>query len=349
MRCRILALVVFLACKDEKPPPPPPPQPPHDGLTLIQPGTPPYQALRYHLTKGTRSASEVVCDTDVKDNGQSGPMPTLVIGLETAVEDVLADGTAKLRVTIVRTSVRDRPGSPVTSDLVRDEATAMQGVVITETLAPDGSLTDSRVEIAAALSDKARAQLDNLTRILEQVAMRIPSEPVGVGATWRERRTLPDGGIKAVSETTYTLTSITGSTVAYTSAGLSSGVPHNLEQDGMKVEVTNTRGHAEAKGSVDLSRYAVELTSTSEFATAMNVVAPAGTPGGGPSTVEITMAIQVRPADVASADSGPPPAPSGTAPPAPSGTAPPAPSGTAPSTGTDSLEAGSAHGAHKAP
>jgi hypothetical protein len=301
MRCAILTLVLvtagtIFACKPETPEPAPP-LPPHDGVTLIQPGVPPYQALRYHLTRGTRTTSRLICDLDVKNDGHSGPMPALVVDLDTTVEDILADGSAKLRVTVVRTSIRDRPGSPVSSDMVLAQATAMQGIVFTETLAPDGQLADPHVEAASSVPDSAREQLDRLSKSLAQVAMRMPSEPVGIGATWRERRTLPDGGIRAVSETLYTLTSFTGDVMTYTNVGLSTGAPQTIEQDGMKVEVTNTHGHSQAKGSVDLSRYAFDVASTSSFATAMNVVAPQGTPGAGPSTVEITMAIHVMPAE----------------------------------------------------
>jgi hypothetical protein len=286
-----VVVCTLVACKSE--PPEPPPQAPHDGVTLIHRGVPPYQPLRYHLARGTRTTSELVCDLEVKNNGDSGPMPVLVVALDTTVDDVLPDGSAKLRVTVVRTDVRDRAGSPVASEVVQAQAAAMRGVVVTQTVAPDGQLTDVRVEPAAAVPEAMRDQLDRLSRSLQQVAMRMPAESVGVGAIWRERRTLPEGGIRATSETLYSLTSFTGSTIGYSSFGLSSGAPHTIEQDGMKVEVTDTRGNSEAKGSVDLSRYAFDATSTSTFATAMNVIAPEGTPGAGPSTVEITMAIRV--------------------------------------------------------
>src|SRR5204863_5323668 len=127
------------------------------------------------------------------------------------------------------------------------QATAMHGVVIAETVAPDGQLVESHVEAAASVPDHAREQLDRLTRSLAQVAMRMPSEPVGIGATWRERRTLPEGGIRAVSETLYTLTSITPSTLAYTSLGLSSGSPQTIEQARLTFEATNTRRHSPAQ------------------------------------------------------------------------------------------------------
>lgn len=300
-----LASVLFgTACKDG-PVAPAPPGPLREGVTLIQRGAPPYQPLRYQLTKGTTSTSQVISDLDVKNDGQREGLPSLVFDLETAVDDVLADGSAVLRVTVLRASVRERPDMPPPPDVVRSEVHALQGLVFRQTLAGDGSITESRAE-GGGLSDRSREQVDSLHGVLQQMAMRLPAEPVGVGALWREKRTLPDGGIRAASETTYTITSIHGSSITYTSAGLSNGVPHSLEQDGMKVEVTNTRGHSQAKGTVDLSRYAFAVTSTSMFATAMNVVAPKGTPGAGPSSVEIAMAFQVTPTESVPAPAEPP-------------------------------------------
>ena len=320
MRRTTLVLLALTACRDKQAKPPsPPPAPPHDGVTLIQPGAAPWQALRYHLTRGAKTTSELVYDVGIKNDGQGRPLPTLVFELETAVDDVLADGTAQLRITVGRTSVRDRPGSEAASELARREAAAMQGVVIIEKLAPDGQVLDSHVQAAAALPDQAHAQLDDLRQSLERVAMRLPIEPVGVGATWRERRTLPAGGIQAVSEITHTLTSRTGDTIAYTSTGLATGAPQTLKQDGLTVEVTNTRGHAETNGTIDLSSYALEVRSTSTFVTAMNVIAPEGTPGAGPSMVEVTTAIQLSPRPAA------------------------------PSTPEEATATGSVQGAHKAP
>jgi hypothetical protein len=333
MRCTILALVALIACQDKKlEPPPSPPEPPHDGVTLVLPGAPPLQTLRYHLTQGSTTASELIWDFAADTDGQHSPMPTLIVDLETAVAEVGADGTAKLRITIARTRVRTRADSSVGVDLVRAEAAAMQGVIITETLAPDGKLSDSHVD-TATLPDNVRTRLESLIRSLEQVAMRLPAEPVGIDATWRERRSLPEGGIRAVSETTYTLTSVTRDKIAYLGVGLATGAAQTIEQDGLKVEVTNTHGHSETRGTVDLARYAPEVTSTSLFATAMNIVAPKQSPGSGASTVEITMAIQVTPTDATGAETAPTPAPGVPTDAAPSGAAPSdaAPSDAAPS------------------
>ena len=327
MRCTFLALVALIACRDKAPgtPPPAPPPPPHDGATLIQPGTPPLQVLRYHLTKGSKTSSELMCDVDVKNDQQVGAMPTLIVELETTVEDVLTDGSAKLRIAVIGTGVRDRQGVEVASDVVQAQAAALRGVVIAQTLAPDGAVSDSHVIAPGAspgtsgASEPAGSQLDHVLRSLERVAMRLPAEPVGAGATWRERRTLPEGGIRAVAEITYTLASLTGTSLGYTSTGQLAGSPETIEQDGVKVEVAGTHGRSDVRGSVDLSSYAIEATATSTFASTMTVVAPDAGPGAERSTVEIAMTIRLLPVATpprAAAPPGAPRAPASAAPPA---------------------------------
>jgi hypothetical protein len=290
MRRAYLTLVVLMACHD-KPTEPLPPPPPQDGVVLIQPGVPPLQALRYHLTRGATVKSRLVSDVDVKSPELRAPMPSQVIELETVVEDVLASGDARLRITVTAADLRDRPGAPAT-DAVRAQTAALRGVVITETLAPDGKLSDARA-LAGVASDTLHHELDGLLQNLARVATRLPAEPVGIGATWRERRTLPEGGVRAVSEITYTLASHAGATIAFTTAGQSSGPPQTVEQDGEKVEVTDTHGHSEASGSLDLSRNALELTATSAFSTTMAVIAPDAGPGAERSTIEIAIALRL--------------------------------------------------------
>lgn len=295
-----LTLVALMGCHD-KVPEPPPATPPQDGVVLIQPGVAPLQLLRYHLIRGSTVKSRLVCNVDVKSSELQAPMPSQVFDLETTVEEVAASGEARLRITVVDADIRDRPGATV-SEVVKAQTTALRGVVITEVLAPDGKVSDARV--TAGAPDQVQHELDGLMQNLERVATRLPAEAVGVGATWRERRTLPEGGVRAVSEITYTLTSLSGTTVGFTSAGQASGpAEQTVEQDGEKVQVTAVHGQSAAAGSLDLSRYALELNATSGFSTTMAMAAPAAGKSAEPSTIEISIAIRMTSAQ--GAHSGP--------------------------------------------
>jgi hypothetical protein len=286
-----VALLILVACKDKEPEVPPPASS-GDGVTVIFAGVAPRQLLRYQLTPGTKATSEMICDVDLRTDGKPGPMPTMVVNLETAVEDIASDGSAKLRMTVLGVTVRDRSGSAVTAEMVQGQAEALRGVAITETLGASGTVSDSRID-ATALSDHARAQLDTLSRNLAQVAMQLPQQPVGPGARWRLHKALPDGGIRAVADTTYTLTSLSGSSIGYTSTGTATGDAQIVEQEGAKVRVTDTHGHFEGAGSVELSRYAPAITSSSTFSTTLTMLAPDGGPGGAPSQIEIITGIRL--------------------------------------------------------
>jgi hypothetical protein len=296
MRRCYLALAGLIGCREQAPPPPPP-APPHDGVVLIQPGNPPVQPLRYHLAKGSKTTSRLVCDVDMKSPDLSGPMPSEIVDLEITVDDVLGDGSARLRIAVIGAIIADRE-SQVATDAMRAQAEAMRGLVITELLAPDGNVTEARVEAGAA-TDNLHNELDTLLQSLGHVATRLPIEPVGVGAIWRERRTLPEGGIRAVSEITYTLTSLSGTTVGYTGAGMSSAVPQTVEQDGARIEVTDTRGRSTANGTIDLARYAIDIATRSTFSTTMAMMPSMGSAGGGSTgsadrtTIEIATAIRI--------------------------------------------------------
>ena len=289
-----------------------PQAPPHDGVTVINPGTAPLRLLRYHLNKGDKTASELVWDFATQDDGKAEVTPSLVLDFETTVEDVRADGGAQLALRVTRTAIRgedagagsgsemgNTPGSATSSDLVRGFASAMQGVTIHEVLAPDGGVSGLQVDAPPGASAALASRLDSLSQGLAQITMRLPTEPVGLTASWRERKTLPDGGIHAVSEATYTLTTLTETTIGYQANATMSGPPQTIEQDGVKVDVSDTHGRSEVRGAVDLAHYAPQGSLKSSFATTMNIAAPAGTPGAGKSTMAVTMAFQLTPIAVA--------------------------------------------------
>jgi len=317
MRYPLLTVMLLASCQDKQPAPARPPRP-RDGVVLIQPGASPRQVLRYQLTKGTTTTSEMVVDVEVKNDGQSGPLPTQILDLETTVVDVGADGAAKLRITVTDARVSARDGAQMASDLLREQAEAIRGVVVTETLAPDGAVSDTRVELSAG-AEKLRGQLEPVLHNLEQVAMRLPGEAVGPGAMWRERRTaLPEAGLRVVSEVTYTLGEVAGTTIVYAGVGDASGAAQKIEREGVAVDVTDTHGRSATHGSIDLSRYAIDASASATFATTMTVVPGSAGPGAGRSTIEIATSTRIapaapRPIPVASSDppvedAAPPPA-----------------------------------------
>lgn len=290
MRRALLTLALLTACKDKPAPPPPAPTPVHDGVQLIQAGTAPLQPLRYRFAPGTRTTSTLTCEVAIKTDGQGEAAPPLVVTLETVVEDVASDGAAHLRFTLTGAQLA-RPGSAE----LAEQVAALPGIAITETLAPDGTTSGARVETTGAAPDKARAQLDSLLQSLAHVTTQLPAEAVGVGATWRERRTLPPGGIAGVAETVYTLRAVAPTSFSYASVGELTGGPQTITNEGVTIEVSKSAGRTEASGTVALDRYALDVTTRSAFTSTMSTVVPPDAAGGGASTIEVTMAARMVP------------------------------------------------------
>jgi hypothetical protein len=293
-------IVIGASCKDKPAPAPAPPvEAPHDGVKLIQRGAAPVQTLRYRFSKGAKTASTLVCDVAIKTDGEGEVTPPLVVDLETVIEDVASDGTAKLRLTLTGARLQ-REGS---ADLAAQVA-ALPGIEITETLAPDGATSGARVSSTGSGPDKARAQLDSLLQSLAHVTTQLPAEAVGIGATWEERRTLPPGGITGIAKTIYTVTALTPTSFSYTSAGDLTGGRQTITRDGVTIDVNQASGHVEGKGTVALEAYALDVDSRTGFKATMTTVGARDAGSSDASTIEVTMATRMTPATAARADGG---------------------------------------------
>jgi hypothetical protein len=260
-------------------------------VKLTQRGAEPVQTLRYHFAPTSRTASTLVCDVAIKSDGAGEVTPPLVVQLETVVEDVASDGTAKLRITLTGAHLEREASAELAA-----QVEALKGIEITETISPDGTTTGARVSSTGSGPDKARAQLDSLLQSLAHVTTQLPAEAVGVGATWEERRTLPPGGITGTATTIYTLTALTPTSFSYTSAGQLAGGRQSITRDGVTIDVTKTSGRTEAKGTVALEAYKLDVDTKSVFAATMNTVDPKD--AAGPSNIEITMTTRMVPAAV---------------------------------------------------
>ena len=147
------------------------------------------------VAKGTTSQVELALDVDIDASGQGGPLPTLVMTSELVADEVLPDGSAQVRTTITEVTARDRPNSPVTADQMAEQTTLMRGLVLRGTLTPEGTLRDLKVDTSGkVLPPGLTAQLDTLSKSYEQVAMPLPTTPVGAGASWILSKTFDQSG-----------------------------------------------------------------------------------------------------------------------------------------------------------
>ncbi len=259
-----IALLASLGCEkpQEGPAPDPIPAPSHDGVQLLSLGSEGKRVLTYRLRKGTRTAMEMAMTMDL-DAGRSMKMPTIVMTVEIAVEDVLPGGAAKVKTRVIETKVLDRPGATLDAAALQPVTQAITGLGYTFTLSPEGSLSDGKV-IGTAPGD-LQAQLGQMTRAIEQVAMRLPPVPVGVGARWSAKKTVHQNGIELTTVTTTQLTAIDGDTFSFTSQTTLAAPNQQLVQQGMTMDIKDLGGGGTGKGRIDLTTMAMRGDLTSEF------------------------------------------------------------------------------------
>jgi len=303
MKCCSIAVAIALAagCQEKAPdaPPKPPVTVPTDGLELLRDGAMPRRALRYHVAKGTTTPVEMVLEVEMTAAGQGGPLPTMTMELEIAGDDVKPDGSMSVRTTIHKVTASDRPGTTITADKMGSQL--MEGIVLRGTLAPTGTLADMKLDTAGAeLPPGITQQLGTLSKSFEQAAMPLPTPAVGIGAEWRQRKTIVQNGMTMVTLTTLTVTGIEGDKVTFTSATEVTGPDQSLSQGGMAIAIKHLRGHGTGKGTIDLARMVIAGEFTAEFTSDMSA-------DGQDATMTMKMVTKMTPGAIA-AEPAPAPA-----------------------------------------
>ena len=251
-------LTAFLvACKSKEPPKPPA----QTDLVVVKPGTAPLRAIRYAVAKGTHTTVELATDWRVTAGEIGSVMPTIMTTFDVACEDVTPDGSMKLRAKVLDATAHERADSAVAPAAIATVLEPLKGTTFTITLSPDGHVSAPTFETApdgSGSSGSASAalteQLQALGASFQQLAMPLPTAPIGVGAEWKTTRNIQQNGMALTSVTTLDVTSLDAATVGFTLASEIHGGDQTVTQAGMAVELKDVGGSATGKGTIDLAK-----------------------------------------------------------------------------------------------
>jgi len=285
MKLVALATLVAAACSAAGGDRPPDPR----DVLVLSPGSSPREVLHYALAKGSKSTVELAIDTELTAGDMGGAMPTVVVTLEVAVDDVLPDGRMKLHTTIADATARDREGERANAIAAATVLAELKGLAIAATLSPDGKLADTHVDTAdKKLPADATAQLAPLTRSFEHLAMPLPEVAVGPGAVWTSWRPLDLEGMSVTSLTVVELVSITGSQLGFSGKTIMSGPDQQTTRQGLAIDVTNLRGVGSSQGTIDLAKMTTAGTVAQQFHADM-------TAAGEKTAVDMKMKLELTP------------------------------------------------------
>ncbi len=250
MRYLVLAMLL-VGCKQNEPPPAPPPT----DVVVVAPGAAPLRTLRYAVPKGTKTTIEMSIDWKVTAGEITSALPTIVETLELVCDDTLAGGTMKLHARVVDATAHERADSQVAPAAIASQLEPLKGATLTLTLAPDGRISEPALAPGAKpLSPQVDEQMKALAASFQQLAMSLPTAPVGVGAKWRTSRKIQQNGMALTTVTTVDVTSLDATTVGFSLSSEVHGADQTVTQSGMSVDMKDVAGTAQGKGTIDLAK-----------------------------------------------------------------------------------------------
>ncbi|MBA3540018.1 MAG: hypothetical protein H0T79_10350 [Deltaproteobacteria bacterium] len=249
----LIVLFVTLGCSGAERVPPA-----ETNVELVARGALPHRELRYRVAKGTTTTIEVGVDATIIGRDA----PTITTAMSFVGENVQPDGRMNLRSTVLSTRAKQPDGQMVPAELTK----VFDGIMITATLSPVGTLTDAKVDLAGKdLPEQVNAQLQTLTKSFDQVAMVLPNGPVGVGAQWKTRKTIEQNKVTMTAVTMITLTAIEGDKLTFTRTSEITGPDQTVKEGEVSVSLKNISGSGSAKGTIDLAHLATTSESTDEY------------------------------------------------------------------------------------
>ncbi|MBA3820618.1 MAG: hypothetical protein H0X17_17130 [Deltaproteobacteria bacterium] len=256
MKIVAIAAVLALGCKSEpKPePPPPPPKPVVDGVDLVSTGSPPRREVRYRLAKDARAELELGLDVDLTTVEGVAQLPTLAMSLELLTTQLEPDGGGRIRSRVTAASAVDRPGASAALALMNAQAALLVGLEATAQVSPLGELAASKIDATGRdLSPAVHEQAKTLLQSLEQLAMPLPAEPIGVGAVWTYRKTIQLNQLTMVATTRVEVTGLADDQLGFASTTQLTGEPQTITLEQTTAQVTSLGGTGSGRGSIDLA------------------------------------------------------------------------------------------------
>lgn len=264
------------------------------GLTLLEAGAEPREALRYKIKEGTKDRVEMrlAIKSDLLE--QIGmALPAFVGKVDAECTRVAESGTMSLSMTFVTFTIEDADSSPMGA-MMGPAMAEMEGTKSALEITPRGEVKAMQVPGMGALGRLGGTGGTGLVNP-NQTVVTLPEEPVGVGAKWRVvMKDLDAQGMKTNTTIVYTLKAREGSTITI-QAKLQMSAPEqeieNPQAAGMGVTTTLTS--MQATGTIDMTADLTRCSPTKMKAGLRMVMEMevSGLPGGAGETMPMSQTL----------------------------------------------------------
>ena len=206
-------------------------------LKLLAAGAEPRKALRFKLGRGDKAKAEIrmAMDVRVSADGEAKraiklPVATAIINLKmTSVEaDVFAFDWVVLAY-----NAEDTPGVlPQVLSGFKAQVGQLVGAKGTGTIDPQGRNLGATFEMPPGAEPQAEQLMSGMRDAMATISAPLPTQAIGVGASWRVAQTTTQNGTKSNIEHTYTIEAMDGDTLTLAIQMKISGVPGPLRAPG---------------------------------------------------------------------------------------------------------------------
>ncbi|WP_116952645.1 DUF6263 family protein [Jiangella endophytica] len=255
--------------------------------TVTGAGDEPRTLMELAPTAGDSAAVDMrmTMGTEISVDGQeqpSTPTPPMVMGMALTIDDVTDD---EITMTVTYDRVEVEGGDPATQGLLD----TMVGVTGTVTTTRSGAFVDGAMDLTG-LDPTLAATMQQLDSQLANLTVPLPTEPVGLGATWDVATAVDSQGFTFCNTFSYTLTSFDGDAYELAVEMVQQAEPTTIEQGGASVELVEASGSGSGTSAGRLS-FPVALAGSSDTGTFIAMAAGDGTDE---QTMELDMDIQME-------------------------------------------------------
>lgn len=238
-------------------------------LRLLDPGAEPRAVRAFRPTAG--STARFTMSNDMQMSMTMGgivmpsvPIPTQVMEMETVVDEVNPDGSAVVTTTLVDVRLVVGPDSTTPPQVAQAMAAALEplrGMETTVEMDQRGNVVMLELTVAPDTPPELQAQLDQMANAVEEAAHALPSEPIGVGASWEVLQHTAAGGFALGQREVWTLDSMSGDTLVLSATVEQSALDATLTVPNLPPEAKATVRSLSSSGAssmeVDLNRIGV--------------------------------------------------------------------------------------------
>lgn len=260
-----------------------------EEIKLIDAGTEPRKALRFHATPGDKQSVTFTVKTSIETSGaatNAAPaatlkIPTMIFPMDVTVQSISTNGDITLAIVVGDATVMEEADAmPQMVQGMKVILGGIKGFTMTSIVSNQGLSKKTEAKAPANADPQTKQIVELIKEIMSDPGLPLPEEAIGTGAKWEVKKQTKLQG--AVEETaTYQLTSVDGDHLKAT-------VSVDVKGAGSKTTGLSI-GTSTGTGEIDLSKAVVSTATTDSQ---MDIPASKQQPNGG--KLHLTQTLEAK-------------------------------------------------------